>query len=131
MRTNEALSGVLLARHCETAWSLTGQHTGLTDLPLTERGRGDAVRLGERLRGMSFDLVLTSPVQRARQTCELAGFGAVARMDQDLLEWDYGQYEGRRSVEIRAERPDWEIYRDGCPGGETPAQVATRADRVV
>jgi broad specificity phosphatase PhoE len=122
---------VYLARHGETAWTLSGQHTGLTDLPLTERGKHTARRLGERLRGLSFAKVLTSPLQRARQTCELAGFGTVAEIDADLVEWNYGQYEGRRGAEIRAERPDWNLFRDGCPGGETPQQVSARADRVV
>jgi probable phosphoglycerate mutase len=120
-----------LARHGETAWSLSGQHTGLTDLPLTEHGKCTARRLGERLKGMTFAKVYTSPLQRARQTCDLAGFGAVAEIDPDLVEWDYGQYEGRRGEDIRAERPDWNLFRDGCPGGETPAQVSARADRVV
>src|SRR5215510_12928995 len=128
---SEELPIVYLARHGETAWSLTGQHTGLTDLPLTERGERNARQLGERLRGLTFARVYTSPLQRASRTCELAGFGAVAEVDRDLVEWDYGQYEGRRTVEIRAERPDWELFRDGCPGGESPAQAAARADRVV
>ena len=122
---------IYLARHGETAWSLTGQHTGLTDLPLTERGEHNAGQLGERLRGLTFARVYTSPLQRARRTCELAGFGAVAEVDPDLVEWDYGQYEGRRTAEIRAERPDWQLFRDGCPGGESPAQASARADRVV
>src|ERR1043166_1343410 len=122
---------IYVARHCETAWSLSGQHTGRTDLPLTERGQRDARRLGERLKGMTFSKVITSPLQRATRTCELAGFGAVAQIDHDLVEWNYGQYEGRRAVEIRMERPDWQIFRDGCPGGETPAQVAARADHVL
>ena len=128
---SEELPIIYLARHGETAWSLTGQHTGLTDLPLTERGERNARQLGERLRGLTFARVYTSPLQRARRTCELAGFGAVAEVDRDLVEWDYGQYEGRRTVEIRAERPDWELFRDGCPGGESPAQTSARADRVV
>jgi broad specificity phosphatase PhoE len=128
---NEVLPVVYLARHGETAWSLSGQHTGLTDLPLTERGERTARRLGERLKGLTFAKVLTSPLQRARRTCELAGFGAVAEVDRDLVEWDYGQYEGRRTAEIRAERPDWQLFRDGCPGGESPAQIAARADRIV
>jgi probable phosphoglycerate mutase len=129
------MSGVLpivyLARHGETAWSLTGQHTGLTDLPLTERGERNASRLQQRLKGLTFVKVFTSPLQRARRTCELAGFGAVAEIDPDLLEWNYGEYEGRRTADIRAERPDWQLFRDGCPGGESPAQVAARADRAV
>ena len=97
---------VYLARHGETAWSLSGQHTGRTDLPLTERGQRNAGRLGERLKGLAFVDVLTSPLQRATRTSELAGFGAVAKVDRDLVEWDYGQYEGRRTAEIHAERPD-------------------------
>jgi probable phosphoglycerate mutase len=128
---SEALPIIYLARHGETAWSLTGQHTGLTDLPLTERGEGNASRLQQRLKGLTFAKVFTSPLQRARRTCELAGFGTVAEVDRDLLEWNYGEYEGRRTAEIRAERPDWQLFRDGCPGGESPAQVAARADRAV
>ena len=120
-----------LARHGETAWSLTGQHTGLTDLPLTERGAHHAEALGRRLRGLDVSMVLTSPLQRAARTCELAGFGSVAEVDGDLVEWHYGDYEGLRSVEILATRPDWDLFRDGCPGGESPGQVGARADRVV
>jgi probable phosphoglycerate mutase len=120
-----------LARHGETAWSLSGQHTGLTDLPLTERGELNAQRLGERLKGLTFARVFTSPLRRASRTCELAGFGAVAEVDNDLVEWDYGQYEGRITGEIRKERPDWQLFRDGCPGGESPSQVDARAQRVV
>jgi broad specificity phosphatase PhoE len=122
---------VYLARHGETAWSLTGQHTGLTDLPLTARGEQTARRLGERLRGLTFAKVFTSPLQRAVKTCRLAGFSGRAEIDPDLVEWNYGDYEGRRGSEIRAERPDWNLFRDGCPGGESPAQVAARADRVI
>ncbi len=122
---------VYLARHGETAWSITGQHTGLTDLPLTERGQRNANQLGARLRELTFATVCTSPLQRARRTCELAGYGPVAKVDPDLVEWNYGQYEGRRTVDIRVERPDWQLFRDGCPGGESPSQVAARADRVV
>ena len=128
---SEILPVIYLARHGETVWSLSGQHTGLTDLPLTERGERTARRLGERLKGLRLARVLTSPLQRARRTCELASFGAMAEVDRDLVEWDYGQYEGRRTAEILAERPDWQLFRDGCPGGESPAQVATRADRIV
>ena len=106
---------VYLARHSETTWTLSGQHTGLTDLPLTEHGERSAQRLGKRLQGLTFAKVFTSPLQRARQTCELAGFGPVAEIDRDLVEWDYGKYEGRRGAEIRAERPDWNLFRDGCP----------------
>jgi probable phosphoglycerate mutase len=126
-----ALPVIYLARHGETAWSLSGQHTGRTDLPLTERGERNARRLGERLRGLTFARVLTSPLQRAARTCELAGFGTAAEVDGNLLEWNYGDYEGRRTVEIHAERPDWQLFRDGCPGGESPEQVGARADRVV
>jgi broad specificity phosphatase PhoE len=125
------LPTVYLARHGETAWTVTGQHTGRTDIPLTERGERNARRLGERLQGMSFAQVLTSPLQRASRTCALAGFGAVARADPDLVEWDYGDYEGRTSVQIQAERPGWNLFRDGCPGGETIGDVAARADRIV
>ena len=128
---SEALPVVYLARHGETAWSLTGQHTGLTDLALTKAGECNARRLGERLKGLTFAKVFTSPLKRAVRTCELAGFGAVAEVDGDLVEWNYGDYEGRRGAEIRAERPDWQLFRDGCPGGESPPQVASRADRVV
>ena len=103
----ETLPIVYLVRHGETAWSLSGQHTGLTDIPLTERGERDARRLGERLRGRSFAKVLTSPLQRAARTCALAGFETEAEVDKDLVEWDYGEYEGRRSAEIHVERPDW------------------------
>jgi broad specificity phosphatase PhoE len=122
---------IYLARHGETAWSLTGQHTGLTDLPLTEAGERNAQRLRGRLRGLMFARVFTSPLRRAMRTCELAGFGSMAEIDPDLVEWNYGEYEGRRSVEIHAERPDWQLFRDGAPGGESPQQVAARADRVV
>jgi probable phosphoglycerate mutase len=128
---NETLPVVYLARHGETAWSLTGQHTGLTDLPLTEHGEQNARRLGKRLRGLTFAKVFTSPLQRASRTCELAGFGSGAVVDPDLVEWNYGQYEGRTSADIYRERPDWQLFRDGCPGGETPEQVGARADRVV
>jgi broad specificity phosphatase PhoE len=128
---SETLPIIYLARHGETAWSLSGQHTGLTDLPLTERGERNARRLGERLHGMNFAKVFTSPLQRAARTCELAGFGAGAEVDRDLLEWNYGQYEGRRTAEILAERPGWQLFRDGCPGGESADQIGSRADRVV
>lgn len=121
---------IYLARHGETAWSLTGRHTGLTDLPLTERGERNARALGRRLAGLTFAKVFTSPLQRAARTCELAGFKAAAETDGDLVEWNYGQYEGRHTAEILQERPGWELFRDGCPGGESPAQVAARADRV-
>ena len=127
----ENLPIVYLARHGETAWTISRQHTGLTDLPLTERGERTARRLAERLKGLTFSKVRTSPLQRAARTCELAGFKSVAEIDKDLVEWDYGQYEGRRTAEILAERPGWELFRDGCPGGESPQQVSVRADRIV
>ena len=127
----EIVPVIYLARHGETAWSVTGQHTGLTDLPLTERGERNAARLGERLAGSVFAKVLTSPLQRAARTCELAGFGAVAEVDRDVVEWNYGDYEGLRTAEIHAKQPDWELFRDGCPNGESPEQVGARADRVV
>ena len=128
---SEELPVIYLARHGETAWSLSGQHTGITDLPLTERGERNARQLGERLKGLTFAKVFTSPLQRATRTCELAGFGAAAEADRDLMEWNYGEYEGRRTAEILAERPDWQLFRDGCPGGESPSEVGKRADRVV
>ena len=128
---NQVLPIVYLARHGETAWTLSGHHTGLTDLPLTERGERNARRLQERLRGLTFAKVLTSPLQRARRTCELAGFGAVAEIDGNLVEWNYGEYEGRRTVDIHKERPDWQLFRDGCPGGESPSEVGARADSAI
>jgi broad specificity phosphatase PhoE len=129
--TNEIFPVIYLARHGETAWSRDGRHTGHTDLPLTEQGERNAVRLGARLSGFMFAKILTSPLQRAKRTCELAGFGAVAEVDPDLLEWNYGDYEGRRTADIREKRPDWDLFRDGCPNGESPAEIAARADRVV
>lgn len=128
---SEALPTIYLARHGETAWSLSGQHTGRTDIPLTDRGERNARRLGPRLGGLTFAAVLTSPLKRAARTCELAGYGARASVNVDLLEWDYGAYEGRTSANIHAERQDWDLFRDGCPGGETPDQIGARADRVV
>src|SRR5271157_904349 len=128
---SEALPVIYLARHGETAWTLSGQHTGLTDLPLTPAGERNARQLEQRLKGLRFAAVFTSPLQRASRTCELAGFGSVAKVDPDLVEWNYGLYEGRLSAEILAERPDWQLFRDGCPGGESPAQIGARADRVV
>jgi broad specificity phosphatase PhoE len=128
---SESLPIVYLARHGETAWSLSGQHTGRTDLPLTGRGEDQARALGERLHGLVFAKVLTNPSQRAVRTCSLAGFGATADTDTDLAEWDYGAYEGRRTAEILTERPDWQLFRDGAPGGEMAEQVAARADRAI
>ena len=120
-----------LVRHGETAWTVSGRHTGLTDLPLTERGERNARRLGERLKSPAFARVFTSPLKRASRTCELAGFGAVVAVDDDLVEWNYGEYEGKTAAEIQTQRPGWELFRDGCPGGESVADVAARADRVV
>jgi len=128
---SESLPQVYLARHGETAWSLSGQHTSFTDLPLTERGQLNARKLGERLGKIRFAKVFTSPLKRAGETCQLAGFCSVAEIDRDLVEWNYGHYEGRRTDEIQAERPGWQLFRDGCPGGESPRQVGERADRVV
>jgi broad specificity phosphatase PhoE len=122
---------VYLARHGETAWSRSGQHTGRTDLPLTERGEDAARALGARLAGRAFARIYTSPLVRAARTCELAGFGAAAQQDSDLVEWDYGDYEGRRTADIVARRPGWDLFRDGCPNGETADAVGARADRVI
>ncbi len=127
---SDALPVVYLARHGETAWTISRQHTGVTDLPLTAQGEAEAVRLGERLEGLRFAAVLTSPLRRAVRTCELAGFGSRAEVEPDLMEWNYGTYEGRTSADIHAERPDWQLFRDGCPGGESPDQIGARADRV-
>jgi broad specificity phosphatase PhoE len=128
---SEPLPVVYMARHGNTEWTHTGQHTGLTDLPLTPDGERNAVRLGERLKGMKFAQVLTSPLQRAARTCELSGFGAGAITDRDLVEWDYGKYEGLTSAEIRLQNPGWDLFREGAPGGESPEQIGARADRVV
>ena len=122
---------VYLIRHGETEWSLSGQHTGITDIPLTENGRKVAKLLEPVLAKESFALVLTSPLQRARETCELAGLGEHAEIDRDLMEWNYGDYEGLTSREIREKVPGWLLFNDGCPGGETPEQVGDRADRVI
>jgi broad specificity phosphatase PhoE len=129
--TNESLPVTYLARHGETKWSRDGRHTGRTDLPLTPQGEGNAQRLRERLAGLVFVKVLTNPSQRAKRTCELAGFNSVAEVDPDLVEWNYGDYEGIRTAEIHKTRPDWELFRDGCPNGELPADVAARADHVL
>jgi len=122
---------VFLIRHAETEWSASGRHTGRTDLPLTDAGRRAARRLGELLAGERFGTVLTSPMSRARETCELAGLGGGARERAELLEWDYGAYEGLTTPEIRAQRPGWLLWRDGCPQGETAEDVAARVDPVV
>jgi broad specificity phosphatase PhoE len=120
-----------LVRHGETEWSLSGRHTGRTDIALTARGEDEARGLAPRLRDIRFAHVLTSPLQRARRTCELAGLGAAAEIEADLAEWDYGDYEGQRSADIRKQRAGWNVFRDGCPHGETPAQVCGRADRLI
>jgi probable phosphoglycerate mutase len=120
-----------LVRHGETEWSAAGKHTGRTDLPLTVRGRSAAIALGQTIRSHTFDRVLTSPLRRARDTCELAGLGDRMKVVEDLREWDYGDYEGVTTAEIRATRPDWSVWVDGCPGGETADDVGARADRVI
>jgi broad specificity phosphatase PhoE len=120
-----------LIRHGETEWSISGQHTGGTDIPLTAHGENEARTLAPLLREVDFARVLTSPRRRARRTCELAGLGSVSDVEPDLAEWDYGEYEGQRTVDIREGRPGWNVFRDGCPGGETPAHVSHRADRLI
>ena len=122
---------VYLLRHGETEWSLNGRHTGVTDIPLTENGRIAARLLKPILAKVTFTLVLTSPLQRARETCELAGLGQFANVEPDLIEWNYGEYEGVTTERIRSTRPGWSVFRDGCPGGESPEQVGARADRVI
>ena len=122
---------IYLARHGETAWSLSGQHTGRTDIPLTEQGKENARQLGKRLHGLTFSNVFSSPLQRALTTCELAGFGKQVTPEPLLLEWNYGDYEGRKTSEIDAERPDWFIFKDGCPNGESPDQIAARCDEMI
>lgn len=130
-KMSEQLPTIYLARHGETEWSLSGRHTGLTDMPLTERGEQNALQLGRRLRQLAFAHVFTSPLSRARRTCELAGYSERAEVDGDLVEWNYGDYEGRRTADIRRERPDWLLFRDGCPNGESFAALTERADRVI
>jgi probable phosphoglycerate mutase len=124
-------SRIVVVRHGETEWSLSGQHTSRTDLPLTDDGRKRAVALADLLSGYSFSLVLSSPLRRALDTCEIAGFGDVVQLDDDLREWDYGEYEGLTTPQIREKRPDWSLWRDGCPGGESPPEVGARADRAL
>jgi broad specificity phosphatase PhoE len=127
---SEVLPEIHVIRHGETAWTNSRQHTGLSDIPLTERGERQARRFGEFLRGRTFPHVFTSPLQRARRTCELAGFGATAQVDPDLVEWNYGDYDGLTRAEILKKDPAWQVFRDGCPGGESVIEVAARADRV-
>jgi probable phosphoglycerate mutase len=129
--SGEARPMFFLVRHGETEWSASGQHTSRTDLPLTEPGRARAAALAPQLSGREWALVLCSPLRRARETCELAGLGEAAVIDEDLREWDYGEYEGLTTPQIREQRPDWVLWRDGCPGGEMPDQVGVRADRVL
>jgi broad specificity phosphatase PhoE len=128
---NGALPRIYLVRHGETAWTVTAQHTGRTDLPLNEQGEQQARELGAHLRGLHFERIVSSPLQRARRTAELATSGSSVEFDDDLMEWDYGAYEGRRTVDIEVERPGWRLFRDGCPGGETLDSVGARADRVI
>ncbi len=125
------LTRIYLIRHGETEWSRSGQHTGLTDIPLTAHGESQARELGQRLRDISFTRVFTSPRQRARRTCELAGLGSGVEIEPDLQEWDYGDYEGQRSMDIRDRQPNWNLFRDGCPNGESPSQISERADGVI
>ena len=125
------MAELLLARHGETEWSLNGRHTGTTDVPLTENGRRRASNLAPRLEGRSFALVLTSPMQRAIATCKLAGLGERAQVRDDLHEWDYGDYEGTTTAQIRERNPDWSLWRDGCPNGEAAADVGARADHLI
>jgi probable phosphoglycerate mutase len=122
---------IVLVRHAETEWSRDGRHTGRTDIPLTDAGRAAAVALAPRLAARQFALVLCSPLSRARETCALAGLGKRAQYRDDLLEFDYGDYEGLTSAQILEQRPDWSLWRDGCPGGERPADVGARAERVI
>jgi probable phosphoglycerate mutase len=129
--TPRTLLRLYFIRHGGTEWSLSGQHTGRTDIPLTARGEDGARRLQPYLQEIKFARVLTSPRQRARRTCELAGLGPVAEIEPDLAEWDYGDYEGRRSEDIRTGRPGWNVFRDGCPNGEAPAEISDRADRLI
>lgn len=122
---------LFLIRHGETEWALTGQHTGRSDIPLTARGEAQASELGQQLQGVEFSRVLTSPLRRARQTCDRVASHRAVDCEPDLAEWDYGDYEGKTSAEIRQQRPGWDVFRDGCPHGESPVQVAARADRLI
>ncbi len=125
------VSEVVLVRHAETEWSRSGRHTGRSDIALTAAGRAAAQALAARLSDWNFALVLCSPARRTRETCELCGLADHARTSEDLWEWDYGAYEGLTTAEIREQRPDWDLWRDGCPGGESAAAVGVRADRVI
>lgn len=128
---SRALPTILLVRHGETAWTATAQHTGRTDLPLSDQGERQALELGARFTALRFDRIVSSPLRRARRTAELSMPHSRVEIDDDLMEWDYGAYEGRRTVDIEVERPGWRLFRDGCPGGETLDSVGARADRVV
>lgn len=128
---DSSANDLYLVRHGETAWSGTGQHTGLTDLPLTARGEEQARELARRLEHVRFDHVFSSPLRRAFSTCEIAGFAAAATIDPALVEWNYGDYEGLTRAQIQRERPGWELFRDGCPGGESTAQISLRVDRLL
>jgi probable phosphoglycerate mutase len=128
---DESVFKLYLIRHGDTAWSEAHRHTGLTDLPLDRHGEHQARRLGKRLEGLSFTRIFTSPLRRARATCELAGFAVAAKTDPDLVEWNYGDYEGLTTVEIRRRRSEWDLFRDGVPNGESPRDVAARADRFI
>ncbi len=128
---NASLKKIYLVRHGETEWSLSGQHTGTTDIPLTENGRKQAQLFKPLFAKMSFALVLTSPLKRAKDTCELAGLSEKAEVDRDLMEWNYGDYEGLTTKEIHTKSPDWSLFKNGCPGGESPSQVSARVDRVI
>jgi len=132
MQNSDAPTGeVFLIRHGQTEWSLSGQHTGSTDIPLTDHGEAEARLLAPVLADRDFSLVLCSPLQRARRTCELAGLGEQASIDPDLAEWNYGSYEGLKPAAIREQQPGWLVFRDGCPEGESPAEVGERVDRVI
>lgn len=126
-----SLPKIYLARHGETRWSVSGQHTGTSDIPLTQQGEKNAKRLSKRLEGLAFKKVLSSPLQRAIKTGELAGFGDQLSIDPDLIEWNYGDYEGMTTVDIQKNNPNWFIFRDGCPHGESPQQIAERCDRMI
>jgi broad specificity phosphatase PhoE len=128
---SSSLPDVYLVRHGETEWTLSGRHTGVTDLPLTKGGEEQARRLQSRLASVTFARVFSSPLERAMRTCELSGYGSVAEVDRDLIEWNYGDYEGRKRPEILAERPGWLIFRDGCTNGESPEDIRIRADRAL
>lgn len=127
----ETLPLIYLVRHGETEWTLTRQHTGTTDIPLTEKGESDALQVGRELQGQTFAKIFSSPRQRARRTCELAGFASSCEINNDLAEWNYGDYEGITSKEIAQKNPRWDLFKEGCPGGESPEQISARADRVV